>query len=139
MNRAYADGSHDLEARRYKNSSGVEIITARESKPAAASPDHLVPLKSPSENQTQVRAGSVVSAQDQAKRQHDRLAILNDELAAEGSLLLTKRKALASPRSSVDLTAEQISDLQKQVARHEENLRALSREIAKEAPAKPIS
>lgn len=51
------------------------------------------------------------------------------ELVNEGRALEQKRHTLRSPRSALDLTADQQQTLREQIARHESNVRALNSEI----------
>ncbi len=138
-----------LEAKRYRNADGVEVLTSRALPPAPA-PTPGVAAGPASASGASGGAGSPAAAgrsgtpgllpaggapairvapQDQAARDRDRLAILNGELMLEAQALSTKRQALNSPRAGLDLTSVQVQALRDDVARHEENIRALNREI----------
>ena len=121
--------AQNLEARRYRTAEGIEVLTGRpapaSSAPAAA---QAVPAPLPPAVPPAVQ-GQRVPAAAQAERDRDRLAILNAELMTEGKALADKRRALASPRVALDLTSEQLQALRDSIAGHEENIRALTREI----------
>lgn len=140
-----------LEANRYKNSEGVEVLTSRGSLAALAPPVALeaekaraLPSSPPapsSRSAPSARRASApptaaaapgnrqINADVQAERDRDRTTILTQELVAEGRALEVKRQTLRSPRSAFDMTAEQQQALREQVARHEGNVLALNREI----------
>lgn len=117
-----------LEAKRYRNADGVEVLTSRALPPAPAP----APVQGVAAGPARASGGMPtvrVAPQDQATRDRDRLAILNGELMLEAQALSTKRQALNSPRAGLDLTSVQVQALRDDVARHEENIRALNREI----------
>jgi hypothetical protein len=66
----------------------------------------------------------------QAERDRERQRILLSELQDEGRKLTAKRRALDNPRLAFDLSSEQQQALRDSVQRHEENIKALNRELA---------
>jgi hypothetical protein len=66
----------------------------------------------------------------QAERDRERHRILLSELQDEARKLTAKRRALDNPRLAFDLSIEQQQALRDSVQRHEENIKALNRELA---------
>ncbi|MFT7722016.1 MAG: hypothetical protein QM788_04170 [Roseateles sp.] len=138
---AHAAQAQALEARRYRTSEGVEVLTGRPA-PAASAPVAVsaapAAAASPPGRPASPPQARQVPAAAQADRDRERFGILQAELMAEARSLSAKRLALASPRAGLDLTSEQLQALRDNIARHEENIRALNREIRR-LPASAMS
>ena len=124
-----------LEASRYKNADGIEVLTSRKT-PVAAAPVVAAPtLAKPQPAETRSAASSPIvmvrkiDPELQAERDRDQKSILMQELVNEGRALEQKRQTLRAPRSALDLTADQQQTLREQIARHESNVRSLNSEI----------
>jgi len=115
-----------LEARRYRTTDGVEVLTSRAQAAAPAASAPAVQVAPPPAAAPEARR---VPPDTQTNRDRERFAILNAELMTEAKALTTKRQALTSPRVSMDLTSEQLQALRDSIAAHEENIRAINREI----------
>lgn len=120
-------GAQTLEARRYRTAEGVEVLTSR----AAPAPAVVAsaPAVQPPAPPVPVPEARRIPPDTQTERDRERFAILNAELMTEAKALSTKRQALGSPRASQDLTGEQLQALRDSIAAHEENIRAIDREI----------
>ena len=72
---------------------------------------------------------ATVSVADQAVRDIDRLAILQQELSKEVSLLHRASHSLATPELKSKLAAEEVQRLAYLSGLHEQNIKALTAEI----------
>jgi hypothetical protein len=138
---ACAATAQPIEAARYVNAQGVEILVSRNSpKPqeAAASQAatpvppiaaHSVKEGTANANITLARNEHRVNPGQQAARDDERRRILLQELLGERQQLETKHKALRSPHAPTDLSALQRHQLNEAVERHESNIKSLNREI----------
>ena len=119
-----------LEASRYKNADGIEVLTSRKTPvvpaPVASKPQAAEVRVSASSPIVMVRK---IDPQLQAERDRDQKTILMQELVNEGRALEQKRQSLRAPRSALELTADQQQTLREQIARHESNVRSLNSEI----------
>lgn len=142
-----------VEAARYINADGVEIIQNRTSTvlPVVAgppaSPAALAPRSSPPASRLQPpqrplaieRTGLVANQLVQSQPRFgkvddsDRIRILTAELVTEARELDTKRKLLKSPRGTNDLVDQLAQRLEREAMGHEENIQALNREIRRVA------
>jgi chromosome segregation ATPase len=123
-----------IEASRYKNAEGVEILTSRGA-PVAPSPSHAVESRTPASSAASARRSAPEDTASERERERERLNILTSELISEGRALESKRLALRSPRVAIDLSSEQQQSLRDEVERHENNVRALNREIKRVSAA----
>ena len=124
---AFSVSAQTLEARRYRTAEGVEVLTSRAAPvPAAVASAPAMQMPAPSAPAPEARR---VPPDTQTERDRERFAILNAELMTEAKALSTKRQALGSPRASQDLNSEQLQALRDSIAAHEENIRAIDREI----------
>jgi hypothetical protein len=115
-----------LEARRYRNADGIEVLTSRASAPRpGVGASAAVPASSPPAVAPHPIAAS---AADTALREKDRLAILAGELLAEGRRLEQQRVRLRSPAVQ-QMTSDEQQALRDELYRHEQNILALNREI----------
>ncbi|WP_422013417.1 hypothetical protein [Roseateles sp.] len=138
---AHAALAQTLEARRYRTSDGVEVLTSRPAPVSAAASVPMAAMAAPAPlpaAPAQPAQAQRVPAGAQIDRDRERFSILNAELMTEAKALSAKRQALASPRASLDLTSEQLQALRDNIARHEENIHAINREIRR-LPASAVS
>jgi hypothetical protein len=133
---AHSAMAQTLEARRYRTSDGVEVLTGRPAPVSAAASVPMAALATPALPPSTSPPAPLpasearrVPADTQVGRDRERFAILNAELMTEAKALSAKRHALASPRASQDLTSPQLQALRDNIADHEENIRAINREI----------
>jgi hypothetical protein len=134
--------AQNVEAARYRNAQGVEILVNRA--PAQDAP--AAPTKAP-QRQSQpataaaaiaseiaaaapARAAQRVDERVQVQRDEDRQHILLSELLAEGEMLESKRRKLKHPRAAFELSSEELRKLGDEVQRHDANVKALNRELA---------
>lgn len=71
-----------------------------------------------------------VDSTTQKSRDGARRKILEDELAAEGKLLVDARQNLKDGKGNPEMPAKKMKDLQEQVSLHEKNMDALKSELA---------
>ena len=71
-----------------------------------------------------------VDNETQKNRDGTRRKILEDELAAEGQLLIEARQNLRDGKANPETAPKKIIDLQEQVSLHEKNMDALKSELA---------
>lgn len=71
-----------------------------------------------------------VDNETQKYRDNTRRKILEDELAAEGKLLIEARQSLRDGKANPETPPKKIIDLQEQVSVHEKNVDALKSELA---------
>ena len=98
----------------------------------------LLPATSPSTSASPVRARNNASPSDfprvdnetQKSRDGTRRKILEDELAAEGKLLIEARQNLNDSKGNSEALPAKIKGLQEQVSLHEKNVDALKSELA---------
>ncbi len=139
--------AQSLEASRYVNAQGVEMLVSRNSaRPAEAAPDNardaaITPTPAPVSGKAPkaspgsafvsvgLRENHRVSGQDQTVRDADRQRILVQELMTEEQQLELKRRLLRSPRAQTDLTADEQRRINEAIERHESNIRSLQREM----------
>jgi hypothetical protein len=141
---ACAATAQPIEAARYVNAQGVEILVSRSSpKPqdsaaleTAAIAAQPAPTTARSAKEGKADAAAVlarnehrVSPTQQAARDDERQRILTQELLDEEQQLETKRRALRSPRAASDLSAIDLRKVNDAVARHESNIKSLNREL----------
>ena len=143
-----AQGANDrpVEATKYVNAQGVEIYVPRMAKPAeAASAGGTATTGPVKKDQPIVMVGgagathaAMTETSPTAPRRstpaattpdEGRIDILMQELMTEQQALDVKRKALRSPRADVDLAPADRQKLLDDTLRHEENIRALGREL----------
>jgi hypothetical protein len=138
--------AQSLEASRYVNARGVEMLVSRNSaRPVEAAPDEAreaaTPLAAATVNGAKAATGSAfvpvalretqrVSGPQQSARDQDRQRILLQELMTEEQQLELKRRLLRSPRAQADLTADEQRRIHEAIERHESNIRSLQREMA---------
>lgn len=133
--------AQSIDAERYVNAQGVEVIQGRRAAPAAApapapEADNAPVPPTPArpvlrtEPAAQARpAAFQIGAGEQDARDRDRLAILKQEMHAENSALEQKIRILQSPEMRAKLDPEQLKRLQETTLEHERNIRALTVEI----------
>ena len=134
-----------IDAPRYINAQGVEVIQGRRAaKPASAAgpggesggdmsgqasgaqatPNRVEPARS-------MAASYQIAAGEQRQRDRDRLDILAVEMHAENVALESKIRVLHDPAMRAKLEAEQLKRLEATTLEHEKNIRALHSEIAR--------
>lgn len=133
--------AQSIDAERYVNAQGVEVIQGRRVTPLAApasvpEADNAAVPPTPArpvvrtEPAAQARpAAFQIGAGEQDARDRDRLAILKQEMHAENSALEQKIRILQSPAMRAKLDPEQLKRLQETTLEHERNIRALTTEI----------
>lgn len=138
---AHAANDRPVEATRYVNAQGVEIfvprmVKANEAAPAADagkkdSPVTLVSGGSPMHAvmTTPQAAASTKTSPAATTSDEGRVDILMQELMTEQKALEVKRKVLSAPRADVDLAPADRQKVADDIHRHEENIRALGREL----------
>ena len=139
--------AQSLEASRYVNAQGVEMLVSRNSaRPAevasgesreAATPTAAVASgKAPKANPgntlipVALRENHRVSGAQQSARDDDRQRILVQELMTEEQQLELKRRLLRSPRAQADLTTAEQRRITEAIERHESNIKSLQREMS---------
>ena len=136
--------AQSIDASRYVNAQGVEVIQGRRSAQPAA-PQAQAPTsadEAPQQQATPVRpngraaeagpakkAAFQIAAGEQDARDRDRLAILNEEMRSENAALESKIRVLQSPAMRAKLDPEQLKRLQETTLEHGKNIRALTSEI----------
>jgi hypothetical protein len=135
-----------LEASRYVNAQGVEMLVSRNSaRPVEAVPEDTRDAATPTAAAVTGKAAKAatgsafvpvalretqrVSGQQQTARDQDRQRILVQELMTEEQQLELKRRLLRSPRAQADLTADEQRRINEAIERHESNIRSLQREM----------
>jgi small-conductance mechanosensitive channel len=73
----------------------------------------------------------LIPAKEQAARDLDRLAVLQEELKLETAAFNTKRKILEAPATNSRLGPDERGRVQEAIVRHEQNIRALNAGIAR--------
>lgn len=137
--------AQSIDAERYVNAQGVEVIQGRRAAPAAApapapapapEADNATVPSTPArpavrtEPAAQARpAAFQIGAGEQDVRDRDRLAILKQEMQAENSALEQKIRILSNKELRSKLDPEQLKRLQETTLEHERNIRALTAEI----------
>ena len=146
--------AQSLEASRYVNAQGVEMLVSRNSAPPVeAAPDKArdaardavkdaapATAAAAASKATKASSGNAfvpvamretyrVSGQQQSARDEDRQRILVQELMTEEQQLELKRRLLRSPRAQADLTADEQRRITEAIERHESNIRSLQREM----------
>jgi hypothetical protein len=132
-----------IEASRYVNAQGVEILVSRSSpKPpeasvaetpvAAARATVVASSKAVAGPDMNADAGALrrVTHPQQTSRDEERRRILTRELLTEEQQLDVKRRLLRSPRAQTDLSAQELRRVNEEVQRHEANTKALQHELA---------
>lgn len=133
--------AQSTDASRYVNSQGIEVIQARQPLSVrddriaqAAKSDNAVreqPAPAPRTTQQAMDGRFQVSAAEQAERDLDRLAILQQELMSEAAAFQTKWKTLHTPSMKASLSDEEVARVRETMHNHESNLRALNAEISR--------
>jgi hypothetical protein len=134
------------EARRHINAQGIEFIGGRQTTPIASIDSLPVaparPVKTdsrpPTLNATAAPARGdrpTVSVKEQKLRDQDRLEILQQELSAETGHYQRTRQALDDPAVNGRADRQAWLRLSEQLARHEQNIKALHAEIRRTQPA----
>lgn len=131
--------AQSIDAERYVNAQGIEVIQGRRAALAAApapEAENATVQSTPArpvlrtEPAAQARpAAFQIGAGEQDARDRDRLAILKQEMHAENSALEQKIRILQSPEMRAKLDPEQLKRLQETTLEHERNIRALTAEI----------
>ena len=137
--------AQSIDAQRYVNAQGVEVIQSRpqpklEETPSQPSKSTLnikeninnsKPL-TPAQGSQHSSSGKLqISTIEQGERDRERLAILNQELMSEVAALQTKSKILHSPTMKAKLSEQELQRLQETTNAHEQNIRALNSEISR--------
>jgi hypothetical protein len=146
-----AKAASPVEASRYVNAQGVEILVSRGAPKAAEPPntearDDTAPATTPAPapGRSDAKAGAAtalarsehrVSPGQQAARDDERQRILTQELLDEQQQLDVKRRALRNPRAASDLSEIEWRKLNEGVERHESNIKSLHRELGMLRPA----
>lgn len=144
----FSDAGHAAtsEARRHINAQGIEFIGGRqttviasiESVPAAPAKPVKTGAQPPTLNATAAPARvdrPTVSVKEQKLRDQDRLEILQQELSAETGHYQRTRQALDHPAVKGNADRDAWLRLSEQLARHEQNIKALHAEIRRTQPA----
>ncbi|MET3139947.1 hypothetical protein AAKU61_004330 [Undibacterium sp. GrIS 1.2] len=135
--------AQSVDAQRYVNAQGVEVIQSRQQflpdntstlpvkptpviKENISNPNTLMHSQS---NPASLNTKLQISTKEQAQRDHERAAILNQELANEVTALQTKLKILNSPSMKAKLSDQELLRLQETASAHEQNIRSLNSEI----------
>lgn len=144
---ALAPGLHaqSIDAERYVNAQGIEVIQGRRAAPpatapaapapdagAALAPAPSAPARAPlvTGNAAQAKpAAFQIGAGEQDARDRERLAILKQEMQAENSALEQKVRILSNAELRSKLDPDQLKRLQETTLEHERNIRALTAEI----------
>lgn len=126
------------DATRYRNAQGIEVIQNRgaqlrdelRSQPNAGAvkpgPDAAGLPKA-----TVHDAAFQISAKEQAERDRDRKAILQEELAKEMEAYQTKMRMLQAHAVQASLPEDQVARLKEMTAAHEKNIHALYAELGR--------
>lgn len=136
--------AQSIEASRYVNRDGIEVIQARPQADTEAAgsvvmtdaaPKQTRAAKAPSLNlqqtvQVMPDRRMQVSASEQRARDKDRLTILNQELYKELAEFETKNKVLKTPSMRGKLPEAELARLRELASDHEKNIRALMAEIS---------
>lgn len=136
--------AQSVDAPRYVNAQGVEVIQGRRvappappapvaeagEKPAPAQASAAKPVARSADAQARP-AGYQIAAGEQQQRDRDRLGILNEEMRAENTALESKIRILQNPAMRAKLDPEQLKRLQETTLEHEKNIRALTSEIGR--------
>lgn len=134
-----------IDGARYTTSDGVEVIQnrakvtpagelTRAPRDISTGPtgervrSQIRPVSTPS---VTISRGSKSLARSESE-ESDRRNILTNELVVEVRELEAKRKLLKSPRGTNDLVDKMYTRLEREVDDHQENIRALNREIRRE-------
>jgi len=133
-----------IDASRYINAQGVEVIQGRRAAKPAPSPgtgSDVGDASGPASGAQAIpkstlparpmAAGYQIAAGEQQQRDRDRLSILEEEMHAENVALESKIRVLQDPAMRAKLDAEQLKRLQETTLAHEKNIRALHSEIAR--------
>lgn len=137
MGQPLSASSQALEAARYVNKEGIEVIQGREAaRPAAAVASLLSGAAAQLEKAADTVAGKDgdrfrISAARQRERDQERLAILHEEMAHETAALQAKAAILTSHERSPRLGEAELTRVREQVRAHEANVRALHAEIGR--------
>jgi hypothetical protein len=121
------------DATRYRNAQGIEVIQNRgaqvreepRSPPAASAAAASQPKTVAQE------AAFQISAKEQAERDRDRKAILQDELAKEMEAYQTKMRMLQANAVQASLPDDQVVRLKEMAVAHEKNIHALHAELGR--------
>jgi hypothetical protein len=125
------------EAQRYIDAQGVEVIhnrTVAVDTPAAAPMAGkrravAAPVAELAPASIRVDARMRIPADEQARRDSDRIAILNQELMTEAKAYEAKWKTLNAPGADAALPAPELARLKEEISGHERNIRALNAEL----------
>jgi len=123
--------AQSIDAERYVNAQGVEVIQGRRSAP----PVQTVPGTDGSATPAGAPAAGArpaafqIGAGEQGARDRERLAILKQEMDAENSALEQKVRVLSNAQLRAKLDPEQLKRLQETTLEHERNIRSLTSEI----------
>jgi hypothetical protein len=140
------------EAHRHVNAEGIELISSRQTAASASAGSEAVAPARPSRAAgsagvaslpaaagtlaVPARAGyATVSSKEQRLRDQDRLAILQQELNTETGHYQRTRQALDHPAVKGGADRDAVQRLSDQLARHEQNIKALHAEIRRTHPA----
>jgi len=134
---AHAARAQSIEAPRYVNGQGIEVIQGRTT-PAAAAAEKKQDAAPRAAQAVRTVDGTAavadprmrVSVTEQRTRDKDRLAILNEELAREMGEYNSKSKILNSPSMRDKLPPAELARVRELAADHEKNIQALMSEIA---------
>ena len=135
--------AQSIDAPRYVNAQGVEVIQGRRAAPPAlprmevqaSADDAPAPASAAKSNARSADTGPAkkaafqIAAGEQDARDRDRLAILNEEMRSENAALESKIRILQSPAMRAKLDPEQLKRLQETTLEHEKNIRSLTSEI----------
>ena len=137
--------AQSIEASRYVNGQGIEVIQGR-TPPVASAAEKKQDAAPASGSVTTPRAAQAVrtvdggataadprmrvSAAEQRARDKDRLAILNEELGREMGEYNAKSKILNSPSMRDKLPPAELARVRELAADHEKNIQTLMSEIA---------
>lgn len=135
--------AQSVEATRYVNPDGVEVIQARPQAQAGtrgsvveSDTGSVEPRTVKSSSTSRVPAAAAadprlqVSGREQKARDKDRLAILNQELYKEIAEYETKSKVLRTPSMRGSLPDADLARLREIASDHEKNIKALMAEIS---------
>jgi len=138
--------AQSIDAERYVNAQGVEVIQGRRSAPPVqtvpGTDGSATPAGAPAAgvgpSRPAARTGDAAGARpaafqigagEQGARDRERLAILKQEMDAENSALEQKVRILSNAQLRAKLDPEQLKRLQETTLEHERNIRSLTSEI----------
>jgi hypothetical protein len=138
--------AQSLDATRYTNGQGVEVIQNR-AVPAPAAAPAPAPAHAPPAAALPARAQGTAPAlrdarfqiapHEQKARDRDRVDVLRQELMKELQDYETKNKVLRTPALKAGLDAEQLTRVQESLQAHARNIRDLNAEITRAVKRTP--